>query len=52
MEEYWKVVEECPSYLISNMGNVKNIKELKTLKVYDRNGYTWNIAKRNTWKHI
>lgn len=40
MEEYWKVVEECPSYLISNMGNVKNIKELKTLKAYDREGYT------------
>jgi hypothetical protein len=40
MEEYWKVVEECPSYLISNMGNVKNIKELKTLKVYNRKGYT------------
>lgn len=40
MEEYWKVVEECPSYLISNMGNVKNIKELKTLRAYDREGYT------------
>lgn len=39
MEEYWKVIEECPNYLISNMGNVKNIKKLKTLKTYNRDGY-------------
>ena len=39
MKEYWKVIEECPIYLISNMGNVKNIKELKTLKTYKRRDY-------------
>ena len=29
MEENWKIIEKCPYYLISNMGNVKKIKKLK-----------------------
>ena len=26
MQEEWKVINECPKYMISNLGRVKNIK--------------------------
>lgn len=40
MEENWKIIEECPCYLISNMGNVKKLKNLNNMKTYDKRGYT------------
>lgn len=40
MEENWRIIEECPYYLISNMGNVKKLKNLNNMKTYDRGGYT------------
>lgn len=38
-KEQWKIIEECPIYLISNTGKVKNLKYLKTKKYYLRRGY-------------
>ena len=40
MEEIWKVIEDAPSYSVSNLGRVKNNRNNRLLKPHlERNGY-------------
>ena len=40
MQEEWKVIAECPKYMVSSLGRVKNIKSGKFRKLFrNEKGY-------------
>ena len=51
MRENWKIIEEFPTYLISNYGNIKILKTLENRKTNINSGYELIVLDENGVKY-
>src|SRR5699024_6479361 len=51
MKENWKIIEEFPTYLISNYGNIKILKTLENRKTNINSGYELAVLDKDGVKY-